>query len=74
MRDSGDRSAARERNDLCDVRCNKHPCCPLRREGGRERGEPDDVGAAAAYLLGEDARNVTGTTLYVDGGYHAMGM
>jgi enoyl-[acyl-carrier-protein] reductase (NADH) len=31
-------------------------------------------GAAAAYLLSDDARNVTGTTLYVDGGYHAMGM
>src|SRR6476619_417999 len=36
--------------------------------------EASDVGAAAAYLLGDDARNVTGTTLYVDGGYHAMGM
>jgi enoyl-[acyl-carrier protein] reductase I len=34
----------------------------------------DDVGAAAAYLLSEDAQNVTGTTLYVDSGYHAMGM
>jgi enoyl-[acyl-carrier protein] reductase I len=34
----------------------------------------DDVGAAAGYLLSEDARNVTGTTLYVDSGYHAMGM
>ena len=34
----------------------------------------DDVGAAAAYLLGDDARNVTGTTLYVDSGYHSMGM
>src|SRR4051794_15310132 len=34
----------------------------------------DDVGAAAAYLLGDGARNVTGTTLYVDSGYHAMGM
>src|SRR4051794_14491232 len=33
-----------------------------------------DVGAAAAYLLGDGARNVTGTTLYVDSGYHAMGM
>ena len=33
-----------------------------------------DVAGAAAYLLGDDARNVTGTTLYVDGGYHAMGM
>jgi enoyl-[acyl-carrier protein] reductase I len=36
--------------------------------------EADDVGSAAAYLLSEDARNVTGTTLYVDSGYHAMGM
>ena len=34
----------------------------------------DDVGAAAAYLLGDGAKNVTGTTLYVDSGYHAMGM
>jgi enoyl-[acyl-carrier protein] reductase I len=36
--------------------------------------DSDDVGAAAAYLLGDDASNVSGTTLYVDGGYHAMGM
>jgi len=36
--------------------------------------EADDAAAAAAYLLSEDARNVTGTTLYVDSGYHAMGM
>ncbi len=42
---------------------------PLHRHIG-----PDDVGAAAAYLLSDDARNVTGTTLYVDSGYHAMGM
>jgi len=34
----------------------------------------DDLGAAAAYLLSDEARNVTGTTLYVDSGYHAMGM
>jgi enoyl-[acyl-carrier protein] reductase I len=34
----------------------------------------DDVGAAAAYLLSDEAGNVTGTTLYVDSGYHAMGM
>ncbi|MDQ3992358.1 MAG: enoyl-ACP reductase [Actinomycetota bacterium] len=34
----------------------------------------DDVGAAAAYLLSDEARNVTGTTVYVDSGYHAMGM
>jgi enoyl-[acyl-carrier protein] reductase I len=42
---------------------------PLRRHIGAE-----DVGAAAAYILGDGARNVTGTTLYVDSGYHAMGM
>ena len=36
--------------------------------------DADDVAGAAAYLLGDTARNVTGTTLYVDSGYHAMGM
>jgi enoyl-[acyl-carrier protein] reductase I len=36
--------------------------------------DADDVGAAAAYLLSDAARNITATTLYVDAGYHAMGM
>ena len=36
--------------------------------------EAEDVGAAAGYLLSDAAKNVTGTTLYVDSGYHAMGM
>ena len=36
--------------------------------------DADDVGSAAAFLLSEDAANVTGTTLYVDSGFHAMGM
>jgi len=36
--------------------------------------EAADVAGAASYLLGDEARNVTGTTLYVDSGYHAMGM
>src|SRR3954452_9175863 len=36
--------------------------------------DADDVAAAATYLLSDDARNVTGTILYVDSGYHAMGM
>jgi len=40
----------------------------------RRNIEADDVGSAAAYLLSDDARSVTGTTLYVDSGYHAMGM
>jgi enoyl-[acyl-carrier protein] reductase I len=33
-----------------------------------------DVAAASAFLLSDDARNITGTILYVDSGYHAMGM
>ena len=36
--------------------------------------DADDCGGAAAYLLSDDARNITGTTLYVDAGYHSMGM
>jgi enoyl-[acyl-carrier protein] reductase I len=36
--------------------------------------DADDVGAAAAYLLSDEAGNVTATTLYVDSGYHGMGM
>ena len=39
-----------------------------------ERLSAIDVGGAAAYLLSDDAVNVTGTMLYVDSGYHAMGM
>jgi enoyl-[acyl-carrier protein] reductase I len=40
----------------------------------RRHIDADDVGAAAAYLLSDEAANVTATTLYVDSGYHAMGM
>src|SRR5881227_3279569 len=36
--------------------------------------DAEDVAGGAAYLLGEGAKNVTATTLYVDSGYHAMGM
>ena len=36
--------------------------------------DADDIGAAAGYLLSDEARNVTGTTLYVDSGYHSMGI
>jgi enoyl-[acyl-carrier-protein] reductase (NADH) len=32
------------------------------------------VGEAGAFLLSDEAANITGTTLYVDSGYHAMGM
>jgi len=40
----------------------------------RRHIDADDVAAGAAYLLSDDAKNVTGTTLYVDAGYHSMGM
>ena len=40
----------------------------------RRHIEASDCGAAAAYLLSDDAKNVSGTTLYVDAGYHSMGM
>jgi enoyl-[acyl-carrier protein] reductase I len=40
----------------------------------RRHIDADDVAAAAAYLLGDGAKNVTATTLYVDSGYHSMGM
>jgi enoyl-[acyl-carrier protein] reductase I len=36
--------------------------------------EASDVGSAALYLLSPLASSVTGTILYVDAGYHAMGM
>jgi enoyl-[acyl-carrier protein] reductase I len=36
--------------------------------------DAEDVAAAAGYLLSDGARNVTGTTLYVDSGFHSMGM
>jgi enoyl-[acyl-carrier protein] reductase I len=40
----------------------------------RRHIDADDVAAAAEYLLSDDAKNVTATTLYVDSGYHSMGM
>ncbi|HLN10062.1 MAG TPA: SDR family oxidoreductase [Xanthobacteraceae bacterium] len=32
----------------------------------------DDVGAAAAFLASDLARNITGSVLHVDAGYHIM--
>ena len=40
----------------------------------RRHIDAGDVAAGAAYLLSDGAKNVTATTLYVDSGYHAMGM
>jgi enoyl-[acyl-carrier protein] reductase I len=40
----------------------------------RQNIDSSDVGNAALYLCSPLAAMVTGTTLYVDSGYHAMGM
>jgi enoyl-[acyl-carrier protein] reductase I len=34
----------------------------------------DEVGATAAFLSSPLASGITGTTVYVDKGYHTMGM
>jgi enoyl-[acyl-carrier protein] reductase I len=36
--------------------------------------EAEDVGRTAAFLASPLAAGITGTTIYVDNGYHAMGM
>jgi enoyl-[acyl-carrier protein] reductase I len=40
----------------------------------RRNIDASDVGDAAVYLSGPLARRVTGSTVYVDSGYHAMGI
>ncbi|HEY3540911.1 MAG TPA: enoyl-ACP reductase [Gaiellaceae bacterium] len=40
----------------------------------RRHIDAGDVAEGAAYLLSDAAKNITATTLYVDSGYHAMGM
>jgi enoyl-[acyl-carrier protein] reductase I len=40
----------------------------------RRHIDAGDVAEGALYLLSDAAKNITATTLYVDSGYHAMGM
>jgi enoyl-[acyl-carrier protein] reductase I len=40
----------------------------------RRNIDAEEVAGAAAYLLSDAAAGVTATTLYVDSGYHSMGM
>jgi enoyl-[acyl-carrier protein] reductase I len=40
----------------------------------RRAVDAQDVAEGACYLLSDAAKHVTATTLYVDSGYHAMGM
>lgn len=44
----------------------------LRRAPLREPVSIDDVGPLCAFLASDGARAITGTTLYVDGGYHIL--
>ncbi|GJG85783.1 enoyl-[acyl-carrier-protein] reductase [Gemmatimonadetes bacterium T265] len=39
-----------------------------------EPTRPEEVGGVAAFLASDLARGITGATVYVDKGYHAMGM
>ncbi len=39
----------------------------------RKATDPDEVGDACAFLLSPLARAITGTTLFVDSGYHILG-
>jgi len=34
---------------------------------------PEDVGAEAAFLVGDWAKSLTGSTTYVDAGHHVIG-
>ena len=43
-----------------------------RRAPMRDALRIDDVGPLCAFLAGDGARAITGTTLYVDGGYHIL--
>jgi enoyl-[acyl-carrier protein] reductase I len=40
----------------------------------RRKVDADEVGDAALFLLSQLARGITGEVLYVDGGYHIVGM
>lgn len=55
--------------DFTDVLDHIAEIAPLRRNVTAE-----EVGDACLFLAGPMARGITGTTLYVDGGYHVMGI
>lgn len=40
----------------------------------RSLATQEDVGHVAAFLAGDAARQITGETIYIDGGYHALGI
>ena len=59
--DPSDEAMVRERRQRFDRTIESS--CPLRREQ-----TPEDIGKAVAFLASEDARNITGQALNVDGG------
>ncbi len=46
----------------------------LARTPVRRWAVPDDLGPAAVFLASDDARYLTGNTLFVDGGGHINGV
>jgi len=44
-------------------------CAPLRRNVTQE-----EVGDVCSFLVGSDSRGITGSTIFVDAGFHIMGM
>ena len=40
----------------------------------RQNANLEDVGNAALYLLSDSSSSTTGEIIYVDGGYHVMGL
>ncbi len=45
-----------------------------KRPRSRRSVSAEEVGDAAAFLCSDLARGITGETLYVDAGYHSVGM
>ena len=54
------------------------PCAPslprtLQRAPLRRLVDIDEIGALCTFLAGDGAKAITGSTLYVDAGYHILG-
>ncbi len=58
-------------DDLKEIANNKDFVAKLKERQILGIGNPEDVACAAAFLLSETSRFITGTTLIVDGGYTA---
>jgi 3-hydroxybutyrate dehydrogenase len=64
VRDRAARGGCSEDNDNATLLAEKQP--------SRQFATPDQIGAAVAFLCSDDAQQITGTTLTVDGGWTAQ--